>query len=1172
MLKISLTGRVVVETDEAVIDEREFPGRQGRLLFAYLTCEDGRAVPRGELAEVLWGEEPPATWEKALSVLVSKLRVVLGGNGIDGASALTGGFGCYRLELPEGSWVDALAAASATAEAEQALAAGETEIAKATASAAESLVRQPFLPGDDGVWIEAKRRGLDEVRARAVSVLADASLRTGNGREAAQWAQQAITLEPFRESGYRFLMQAHIATGDRAEALRAYDRCRRLLADELGTYPSPETESIYRALLEPPFHLAQTARSQAPPAQTADREGAAVGLELGMSGLDPSSHQRLEAAILARDPSLELEANRATHLPGPTGSSEVPATGSMVRRRRLRLAFGGVALVALAAVAAVIVATWPRAGPTVIAADSVGAISPSSGALAAVVPVGSSPTGVAAGADAVWVADYNAGTVSRIDLATRAVAAPIPVGLTPGAVAVGAGAVWVANTWGGKVLRIAPGVNRVVQTIGVGNGPSGVSVGFGSVWVTNSSDGTLSRINDVTGTVDTTIPLGGTATDVAAGLGAVWVSDEASGQVLRVDPQSDRITAQINVGNGPTAITVGYGSVWVTNSLDANVSRIDPQTNQVAATIPVGNGPSAIAAGAGGVWVANEFGGSVSRIDAATGRVVRTIGVGSRPQGVAAAGGLVWVGAQASDTRHRGGTLTVLSNSPYGSFDPALAWPPNILLTNDGLTAFARVGGSEGTQVVPDLAVSLPTPTDGGLTYTFQLRRGIRYSDGQPVRPEDFRRAIERDFKLGDANAPTYYADLVGGEACVAHPARCDLSRGIVTDDAAGTVQFHLVAPDPELLDQLALADAVAVPAGTPDHDVGQDPIPATGAYEVASVTPREVRLVRNPYFHVWSRAARPDGYPDQIVTKIGESPSAELTAVERGTADYTNDAPADRLTELETRFATQLYVNPSAVLDTLWLNTRAAPFNDLRVRQALSYAVDRRRIANLVGSGAQPTCQFLTPYIPGYRRYCPYTLDPSRSGAWTAPDLATAERLIEASHTRGMAITLWDLGITGTGDPTGVGRYIVSLLRRLGYKAVLRNSTTNPAAIGQFSDSHTKAQIALGNWLPSYPAASEYIRWFSCQNFVPNSANNPNVAEFCDSQLDGQINRALAAEEARSPAAPDIWAQADKTITNQAPMVPLVIDGITDVVSRRVGNYQFDPMWGVLLDQLWVK
>jgi DNA-binding SARP family transcriptional activator/basic membrane lipoprotein Med (substrate-binding protein (PBP1-ABC) superfamily) len=262
-LKVFLAGRIAVEAEGVVIDERHFPGRQGRLLFAYLVAEHGRPVPRDELAYVLWGDAPPATWDKALSVLVSKLRGVLAESGVDGASALTAAFGCYQLDLPKGTWVDVLAAESATKDAEEFLEADELESATAAAALAESVARSPFLPGDDGPWVEEKRRELAEVRARALSSLAETSLRTEKAAEAVRWAALAVEAEPFRESGYRRLMEAHVASGNRGEALRVYERCRRLLADELGAYPSPETESIYRSLLEAPSARAVPERPDA---------------------------------------------------------------------------------------------------------------------------------------------------------------------------------------------------------------------------------------------------------------------------------------------------------------------------------------------------------------------------------------------------------------------------------------------------------------------------------------------------------------------------------------------------------------------------------------------------------------------------------------------------------------------------------------------------------------------------------------------------------------------------------------------------------------------------------------------------------------------------------------------------------------------------------------------
>jgi YVTN family beta-propeller protein len=1111
----------------------ELGGEKQRALLALLLLHSGEVVQVDRLIDDLWGERPPPGAPKALQAHVSRLRKALDCR--PGASPETDGYRAttssadvlvtrghgYMLRVAPGE-LDLERFRSVVEEGRQALAAGDPAQAAERLRAGLALWRGPPLADFTyETFAQAPIADLEELRLGAVEARIEADLALGRHDQLVGELAALVRQNPLRERLRMQLMLALYRCGREAEALDAYQEYRRGLGEELGLDPSPRL-------------------------------------------------QELETAILHRDPWLELP--RAS-----PGRAEVAASVSPLRRTvRARqpkwLAFGGLVVIAVAVVAVVLSGGNTAASPAAIAGNSVGAINPADNEINAVVPVGSSPSSAAVGAGALWVANYSDDTVSRIDPATHAVQT-IQAGATPSGIAVGGGAVWVANNLGGSVSRIDPTVNRVVQTITVGNGPSGVAVGDGSVWVTNSSDGTLGRIDAVTGAVRDTIALGGGATGVAAGLGGVWVTDEANGRVLRVDPQTDQVTQAISVGNGPGPITVDSSSVWVANSLDGTVSRIDPQTNQVTSVIPVGQGPAAIVPGAGGVWVANEFAGSVARIDPAT-DTARTIKVGNRPQALATTGGLVWVGSGAAGRSHRGGTLTAVGSVPLGSLDPAQAYQPAATsLTNDGLTAFKRVGGSDGAQVVPDLATSLPTPTNAGSTYTFQLRRGVRYSNGAPVRPEDFRRAIERDFKLSDALAPAYYANLLGGRACVAHPSRCDLARGIVADDVAGTVTFHLVAPDPELVDRLAVWDAVAIPAGTPNHDVGLHPIPATGAWEVASATPSELRLARNPYFHEWSRAARPDAYPDNMVVRLGASPSQELTAVERGSADYTADGPPPaRLGEVQTRFASQLHIDPGDNVDELVLNTSVPPFNDLRVRQALNYAVDRAEIARLVGAGAEPTCQFLPPYIAGYKRYCPYTQQPDNSGVWRRPDLAAAERLIATSHTRGTPVTVWSLGIGG--DESGVGQYIVSLLDRMGYPTRLRNPVSdNNSADGRFADSRTKAQVAVIQYFPNYPAPSEYIKWFlSCQNFIPESMASPNWAEFCDPALDAQIGRAVAAEGTNSPGAPGVWAKADRIVTDQAPLVPLVDPTAVDFVSRRVGNYQYNPQLGVLLDQLWVR
>ena len=184
-MRISLIGRVRVEFDDGVIEESQLVGRQGRLLFVYLVAEHWRPVPRDELAEALWGETPPVTWEKALTVLASKLRRLLAQHGVADPSLLTAAFGCYRLELPEGTWVDVLEAAKATDDAVRALEDGDLDRARERASLATSLLQRPFLPGEDGAWVEAKRRDLADVRERALATLADANLRAGDAAAAA---------------------------------------------------------------------------------------------------------------------------------------------------------------------------------------------------------------------------------------------------------------------------------------------------------------------------------------------------------------------------------------------------------------------------------------------------------------------------------------------------------------------------------------------------------------------------------------------------------------------------------------------------------------------------------------------------------------------------------------------------------------------------------------------------------------------------------------------------------------------------------------------------------------------------------------------------------------------------------------------------------------------------
>ncbi|MGH8902428.1 MAG: AfsR/SARP family transcriptional regulator [Egibacteraceae bacterium] len=246
-MRIQLAGRVSVECAHAVIDEQLLYGRQARLIFALLVLERDRPVHRDELAEALWPQGLPRTWNAAMRGVVSKVRAFL--SAVEQPAALSRGFGAYQLHLPDDVVVDVELACSAVEVAQQTLREGNPERATALAENARTVTVRPFFADVEGRWVDGVRDHLREVLLSALCVLSEGYACLGRHRLAVRAAEQAIALEPFREQAYELLMRAHIAAGNPAEALRAYDRCRRLLADELGVDPASETAALYLALL-----------------------------------------------------------------------------------------------------------------------------------------------------------------------------------------------------------------------------------------------------------------------------------------------------------------------------------------------------------------------------------------------------------------------------------------------------------------------------------------------------------------------------------------------------------------------------------------------------------------------------------------------------------------------------------------------------------------------------------------------------------------------------------------------------------------------------------------------------------------------------------------------------------------------------------------------------------
>src|SRR4051812_14147364 len=192
---IRLVGTVSVTVGTRTLADDRFPGRQGRLLFARLVMDRGVTIPRDELVELLWGASPPATWDKALTVLASKLRTLLTEAGLDGHAALSSVSGGYRLELPEPVSVDIDAAERSVHAADAALVAGSPGAAAGLAAEALPILRQPFLSDCDARWADGIRRELADLADAALACAVDAQLAAGHPAEAVRLAQEAVALQ-----------------------------------------------------------------------------------------------------------------------------------------------------------------------------------------------------------------------------------------------------------------------------------------------------------------------------------------------------------------------------------------------------------------------------------------------------------------------------------------------------------------------------------------------------------------------------------------------------------------------------------------------------------------------------------------------------------------------------------------------------------------------------------------------------------------------------------------------------------------------------------------------------------------------------------------------------------------------------------------------------------------
>jgi peptide/nickel transport system substrate-binding protein len=507
-----------------------------------------------------------------------------------------------------------------------------------------------------------------------------------------------------------------------------------------------------------------------------------------------------------------------------------------------------------------------------------------------------------------------------------------------------------------------------------------------------------------------------------------------------------------------------------------------------------------------------------------------------------------------------GGTLT----GSYASF-PEL--DPNIAFTAEGLTAmyntylplltYAHANGEEGVEVVPALAESLPKISEDGKTYTLTLRKGLKYSDGTPVKASDFPASIERMFKL-NSYGTSFYIDIVGAEEFA--ETKSGGIPGIDVDDASGKIVIHLAQPSGTFVKELALLYAAVLPGDTPAKNLTADPPPATGPYEIVEVERgRGWSYERNPQW-AKSNAAQipeiPSGHVDKIDISVVRNGSTQVNEIERNKTNWMQTVlPADLYNKVKDRYeGSQFRVEHPINIYFFWMNMSRPPFDDLKVRQAVNYAVDSAALERIYSGALAAAHQVLPEGMPGHE---PFNLYPH--------DMAKAKTLLEEANPSDREITVW----TDNESPNAeAGAYYANVLEELGFDVNLK--TINADVYFQLISNPSTSNLDTGwaNWFADYPHPNDYFQ----PNFSGEGIGSTNLSHTDVPKLNAKI--AKLGEEQLGPQQEDEYAAMDREIMELAPWAPYGTNTVSTFVSSEIDLDEviFNPIFGQDLTSFQLK
>jgi peptide/nickel transport system substrate-binding protein len=452
------------------------------------------------------------------------------------------------------------------------------------------------------------------------------------------------------------------------------------------------------------------------------------------------------------------------------------------------------------------------------------------------------------------------------------------------------------------------------------------------------------------------------------------------------------------------------------------------------------------------------------------------------------------------------------------------------------LLGYRHVKGPAGAQLVPYLATTLPHISKDRRTYRLTLRDGVRYSSGNPVKASDFKSTVQRDFRLDSVGA-AFFRNVVGAQT-FAKTQKGGIS-GIVVDNATRSIVIHLVAPQGDFSNVLASEFAAPVPANAPAADTSLHPLPATGPYVIKSYQPKSgIVEERNPYFQAWRfHGAVPAGNPDRVTWDIVPDASVALRRVLSGKDDWMSyyQIPSKRLPAIEQRQKSRLRIFTPPNLMYFFMNTQVPPFNSLKVRQAVNYAISRRWLKHLAGGLARTTENILPPGYPSFRAHSLYR-----------HDLRKAIRLVRESGYKGKRVIVWNHDVASDLPFTD---YLVTVLHHIGFHAIEKVVTAGSywTTIG---NEKTRAQIGFADFVQDYPHPLDWFALLDGRTRTPT--HNSNYANF-DVGWANRTIQALTRPKKLTPSIDTRWAGLDRRVMRLAPWAPFLNQEETNFFSARV-------------------